>query len=413
MNYPILSIFLGVVAGLLVATSVGNFIWRKGFLQPPNGDRIGSIDGLRGYLALTVLGHHFIIWLQVQRLGGTWAPPTVKFFEQMGAGAVALFFMTTGLVFYPRVLDGWHGCSWKNVYISRIFRLIPLIGVSIALITLLICYRTGAKFDSHYPMAALKWLVTLGEPPILGYADSGRLNAYVLWSLQYEWIFYLAILPICAFFMDKTRKSRRPTWLVPMGLLLVAVGTGIFLSFDKIFNLPANVAARAGGLSAFVPCFAVGMLAHECRNRPRLASVLRGKWAIFFALIGLFFSANLFFQPYGLALPAYAFFFVCVACGNDLGGILKSKGALVLGECSYGIYLMHGVALSLLYVEFHDLIDRLPVYFVPALIPIVTAVVVIFSALTYQLVELPAIGLGKRIIRGRRGELFNEKVKQT
>ncbi len=97
---------------------------------PPNERRIGCIDGLRGYLALSVLIHHFIIWMQVTRLGGVWEVPSVRLFNQLGAGAVALFFMTTGLVFHPRGLAGFRVCSWPAIYTTRLFRIMPLVIVS-------------------------------------------------------------------------------------------------------------------------------------------------------------------------------------------------------------------------------------------------------------------------------------------
>lgn len=40
---------------------------------------------------------------------------------------MALFFMTIGLVFYPRVLAGLSGTFWPAVYMSRMFRLMLVI----------------------------------------------------------------------------------------------------------------------------------------------------------------------------------------------------------------------------------------------------------------------------------------------
>ena len=39
-----------------------------------------AIDGLRGFLALLVMGHHFVIWLQITRLGGDWVAPDANLF---------------------------------------------------------------------------------------------------------------------------------------------------------------------------------------------------------------------------------------------------------------------------------------------------------------------------------------------
>jgi hypothetical protein len=72
-----------------------------------------------------------------------------------------LFFMITGLVFYPRVLDGLRGTSWLNALISRICRIIPLVAASFALITVVIVVRTGAVLDLHYVQTAFQWIIAL------------------------------------------------------------------------------------------------------------------------------------------------------------------------------------------------------------------------------------------------------------
>ena len=402
MDYPFLFIFAGILLTFLSATLVGRFIANTGFPLPPSERRIGCVDGLRGYLALAVMAHHFVIWMQVRRLGGSWAAPSFDFFNQLGPGGVALFFMTTGLVFYPRVLGGWRACSWSAIYISRLFRLIPLVAVSVALITLVIMSRTGSGLDSGYPWAVVQWLSAWGEPPLLGYSDSGRLNAYVLWSLKYEWVFYLAVLPACALAMDRVRKADWPSWVVPVGLLSGAVllKGGVHLGVGP--DLPGISHGADHGLPAYVPCFAIGMLAYECQTNNKVVSLLKKRGAAIAAVASLAFAMSAFPVPYAEALPMYGFFFICVACGNDFGGIFHSRGALVLGECSYGIYLMHGIALSLLYVDLPALVTQLPVERLPLLIPVVALVVVPFTALTYLLIERPAIRLGKRVARGWR-----------
>ena len=81
----------------MVATVVADLAVRGGFPVPGGARRIGCVDGLRGYLALSVMIHHFAIWIQVTRLDGQWQPLTRNILNSMGSGAVALFFMTTGL----------------------------------------------------------------------------------------------------------------------------------------------------------------------------------------------------------------------------------------------------------------------------------------------------------------------------
>ena len=246
--------------------------------------------------------------MQVTSLGGSWEQPSVHLFEQLGAGGVALFFMTTGLVFYPRVIAGFRICSWPAIYITRLFRIVPLIGVSVIIMTSIIAVRTGHGLDSAFPMAFVKWVTSWSEPPLLGYSDSGRLNAYVLWSLRYEWLFYIFVLPACALAMDLIR-GRLPSWTVPIALLVGAF-TARLLHITTI------------GIVTYLPLFAIGMLAFECQRHENIARPLRTSGAGIVAAAALGIGLTAFQTPYTFALPLFSYFFICVACGNTMGGLL-------------------------------------------------------------------------------------------
>lgn len=390
MNYPIATIGLGAVAAYLMATAAAALIARAGFPLPPVERRIGCVDGLRGYLALSVLVHHFVMWMSVTRFGQHWGWLPVNVLNELGIGAVALFFMTTGLLFYPRVLTGFRACSWPRIYITRLFRIVPMVVVSVAIITAVIAARTGHGLDRGFPLAAATWISTHGEPPLLGYQDSGRLNGHVLWSLWFEWLFYLFVLPACAMAMDLMR-GRLPSWALPAALLV------------------GSLAAQALGvplrLLPFLPMFAIGMLAYECQRREFIARQLRSPFAAVAAIAALGTGMFAFPTPFLFGLPLFGFFFTCVACGNDIGGLLRTRGALVLGECSYSIYLLHGVLLSLLFVDAGAFTGRVATDELPILLPFVAVTAALLTAMTYLLVERPLIGAGALVAKrwtGRR-----------
>ncbi len=382
--YPVVAILAGTGAALVLATALAGLVTRKSFPLPSGARRIGCVDGLRGYLALCVLVHHFIIRMQVARLGGGWTAPEINLFNQFGAGGVALFFMTTGLVFYPRILAGFRACSWPAVYITRVFRIVPLVAVSVALIVALIALRTGQGPGWGFPLAMLKWISAWGEPWLLGYPDSGRLNAYVLWSLWYEWLFYLFVLPACAAATDLIR-GRLPSWTVPAMLLAGSVA--------------ARTLGATWAMLTFLPLFAIGMIAYEIQCRDELARRLHGPVASVCALAALGFGATVAPTPYGTAMPLFGLFFICVACGNDLFGLLRTRGALVLGECSYGIYLLHGVVLSVLFEDAAGVTQHLPTEALPLILLVTAAAVALATPFTYLAVERPAMRAGSRLAK--------------
>lgn len=115
---------------------------------------------------------------------------------------------------------------------------------------------------------------------------------------------------------------------------------------------------------------------------------MQSRRAAALACVWLLSSAIIFRNPYGFAMPAFEFFFLAVVCGNSIFGIFGSASSLVLGECSYGTYLLHG---SLLYLGF--------TLFGPQTIPITTmplfaVAATTFAALTYLTIEKPRIMAG-------------------
>lgn len=392
--YPMLSIGAGAFLAFAAATLVAWGAVYAGFPLPPLSRRIGCIDGLRGYLALSVLVHHFVIWVQITRLGGAWAAPSVNILNNLGAGGVALFFMTTGLVFYPRILSGFRATSWPATYISRLFRILPLQAFSVLVVTLVIMARTGAWPDLGYLRDAAVWMTAWGQPPLLGYPNAGRIDAYVLWSLWYEWIFYILVLPVCALAMDVIR-GRLPSWSVPAALLAAS------LIARQMPGLPTTHWLGLRNLPYFTPLFAIGMLAFEAQKFSRLKAFLEGPITAILAVLSLVFGMTSAPTPYAVPqLCAFGFFFVAVANGNSLGGVLRTKGALALGAGSYGIYLLHGVALSLLFVERRPLMDNLTTSQIFLALPLVAFVVACAALLTYVLIERPMIAAGSRVARG-------------
>lgn len=259
----------------------------------------------------------------------------------------------------------------------------PLVAVSVAIIAAIVHWRTGAVPAARDVKAAALWISSWSQPALLGDVQASRLNAHVLWSLWYEWFFYLLVLPACAIGMDIIR-GRLPSWTIPAALLIVALAA-------RAVPMPRNV-------PVFLPLFAIGMLAFEVTRNERIAATLRSRGTAILSVVLLAATMLLFHEPYGVVpLIAFALFFTAVACGNALGGALATRGALVLGECSYGLYLLHGILLALTFVEGRRVVDALPVAWVGVLLPFLAILAVLITATTYLLVERPGIRAGKRL----------------
>lgn len=326
--------------------------------------------------------YHFILYIETTRLGGIWGRPKLGFFDSLGPGSVNLFFMTTGFVFYPQILKGVGGANWRAIYVSRVFRIVPLVLFSLAAVSLVILVRLDFRPSapaSQTLFSMFRWISCWDQPDLFGYQNSSQLNAAVLWSLWFEWLFYLFVLPLCAVAMS-LRAGRLPSWIVPAGLILVS-----------LLLRPLNLTP----LMLYLPLFGAGMLAFEIKERPEIAARLRGPVATIMASTLLVAGAALFQGP--LRLLCHGLFFIFVACGCSLGGALRTRGARVLGELSYGIYLLHGLILNILFVDLASLFAGLSTEALPTLMPAAAIVAVLCTSVTFLTIERPRIRLGKSI----------------
>ncbi len=382
---------------LVVATLCGALLAKKGFPVPEPTRRFGCVDGLRGYLALAVTLSHAHRWLMTNYLGAEWHDPRDPL-PYIGPPGVALFFMTTGLVFYPRVLAGLSGTFWPAVYISRVFRLMPLILVSVALMVAMLSIYLGELPNRADILPIFIWITTYAQPDLMGFAESWKLNAGVLWTLWIEWCFYVLLLPATALAMQIARWMGLPSWIVPSSMTLGALA-GIAL--EEVIRL-----GPVENNLPFIALFAAGMAAHELQARPAIARFLRSSPMSLIAVVALVVACYEWQHWHNVSLLSFGLlmaFFACVAAGNSLWGLLESRGALVLGECSYGIYLFHGIVL---FAVFNSTV--LPAEPLSAALMALTFVpiacfLVGFTALTYLLVERPMIARGKALARAAKG----------
>jgi len=118
---------------------VAQFISRQksfSFLSHRQG-RYGSIDGLRGFLAISVLFHHFIVtWYW--KVNGDWVRPPEDYYQNYGKVSVALFFMITGFLFISKIMKDDGKTNWFKFYESRIFRIFPLYIFAVLIVTLIV-----------------------------------------------------------------------------------------------------------------------------------------------------------------------------------------------------------------------------------------------------------------------------------
>lgn len=163
------------------------------FLSERQG-RYGSVDGLRGYLAMSVLIHHFIITWYWKNTG-FWKRPPEDYFQNYGKVGVAIFFMITGFLFLSKILNNKENINWPRLFESRIFRIYPLYLFALFVITFNVLVNTEFELNVQFLTIIkqyFKWFFFYGGE-INGFSDTRKIIAGVDWTLKYEWVFYISL----------------------------------------------------------------------------------------------------------------------------------------------------------------------------------------------------------------------------
>lgn len=393
LKSPLLTL---IVYGIAIASAYlllrYNSAAREVVRQAEASARFQAIDGLRGYLALGVFASHITVtWVYYTQ--GKWTFPDSNFYTLLGETCVTLFFMITAFLFWTKLLDSQvdaRSIKLQNFILSRIWRIYPLYFVVLGVLTLLSYalqdWRSHESLSTTF-IQCLRWL-TFSMVDINALPKTAVLIAFVAWSLRYEWLFYGAYFLVLVVFAK-----------IKSDMVALIVGASVMALF-VLFDPGQRILPR------YCFSFLGGILAAYCVRQPHFVGFLRHSIVGVVAVLLLMYV--LFFQPNALtfvSLLLLTIFFVVVASGNMLGGVLRPAAVLWLGEISYGVYLLHGLLLwfggQYLFRYCNTTIPSTypqSLIFL-ALMPLVSVSVVLVSSATYFAVEKPGIVFGKQIIR--------------
>ncbi len=379
--FPALLVVLAFLPAIGVSLLALRLRWTG---LPDPATRIGCIDGARGYLALAVMVHHFAIWLAVLQ-GAPWVAPDSNVLQNLGHGAVALFFMVTGALFAGRIANGFWLTDWRSLYVSRVFRLVPLFWFVFVLVNAIAFARNGlATGLAKYAEGAAKWMLFLGLPP-LNNVDAGRIVAYAPWTLKYEWICYFALPAVAVLFgFIQTIVGR---------ILAVTVLSCLCAAAILIWTFPPTIDTA---LRLLIPFF-FGMIGMMLVRYPFVAKALRSPVAALIGAAALLGELIAFPDSFAF-LPCVVLFvfFVPIVAGNSYFGLFAARPSIVLGEASYGIYLLHGIVLFVAFADASPLMAHYGSVPFWLLLPFLACVVAVAAIAAHEWLEKPAIRFGRR-----------------
>ena len=340
-------------------------------------NRLGSIDGLRGYLALSVFIHHFVLTWYWKNTG-EWGRPPEAYFQNLGKFGIAIFFMITGFLFISKIISSKKPIDWYLLYQSRVFRIFPLYLFVILLISIIILFQS--RFQINVDLFTLfksyfRWFIFHGNV-INDYTETRRIIAGVDWTLKYEWLFY-ALLPLMALTIS---KGKFVIILVCLGVLILFLYPVRVEHFYTLYFILFAIGGVAAALNI------------ELKNKAEWTKHYLCSLFTLAALIAAIFHPSTFSSIHIILMTL---FFVPIALGNNLFGLLTATPSIFLGEISYSIYLLHGAVLYILFSLVNFDISHLSLTSALLWLPIIGSIVVFLSTVSYLLVERPFIQYGK------------------
>jgi peptidoglycan/LPS O-acetylase OafA/YrhL len=370
--FPLSPFFCVII--FIIAFVTAYFILK---INPVNitNNRYETIDGLRGFLAMGVFIHHTTIWYQYLHKG-IWDVPKSNLYTLLGQGSVSLFFMITSFLFVSKILNAKEGhFNLKQFFISRLYRLTPLYLFTIVLLIVIVMCVTNWHLNVsvlQFLNSIVAWLLfsVFGNPSINNSDFTTFVNAGVVWSLPYEWLFYFFI-PIL--YMTVWRRK------ISIVFILLSAG---FLTFFFIKN---------GFIWYHMMCFVGGAIAPIVIRYFPIYKKLNKHLVSVIILTVLFFIGKFDSSHKLVCIILLSLVFTFIALGNDIFGLLKSKSLQLLGEICYSTYLLHGIVL---FVLFHFILKEGNVKQYSALqycsvIFLITPLVVLISYFSFKFIEEP------------------------
>ncbi len=331
--------------------------------------RNAALDGFRALGVLAVMALHLGI-------------PQAR----LGFMGVDVFFVLSGYLITSYLVAEWDRrgtLGFRRFYIRRLLRLVP------ALVPLLIvCGALVPRADQvATALGVANWAMVLNLVPGMG----ERLFVHT-WSLAAEWQYYLIWPPIFLLLA----RLRLPRAALAGLLVALAVASGMWRGFvwqatGDLTHVHYGVDTRSDGLllgTAVALLFSLPPVVAWLRHR-RL--VRPATWLAFLATVGMLVSGapeSAFLAGGQSALVIGAALLLCGLLLDPPRALVRFLGHPALawvGKISYGLYLWH--------LPIHGYLQSVRGFPEPIVIAGTLALSFAAAALSYYLIELPALQL--------------------
>jgi peptidoglycan/LPS O-acetylase OafA/YrhL len=282
--------------------------------------------------------------------------------------------MLTGFLFWSKARAAAGKVRIWKLWRGRLYRIAPLYLLAVTAVLVVVVVIRGTDiltFKNRSPLWRLFALGIFRRPPFSDGFNPAEINAYVIWTLWFEWRFYF-ILPFIAWFAVR----RRTFWLA------AAAGAGVFAMHFYVSDV------RLQMLLSFI----LGMLCPNLMENENFAQWLRGKSAAGTALLVTVLLALLNRGPFLAFYFALALFpiFLAAAAGNNFWGILTARTARYLGAISYSLYLLHGTMFYIVMTAMKSpRLMKLPSVWYWVILMLTAMATTALCSVTFRFIEFP------------------------
>ena len=352
-----------------------------------------GIHGLRGIAALAVVFYHLV------HIGGVKPPAVFEFIARDFGYSVHLFFILSAFSLMHSTSGTLSRPDWLVRYFTkRFFRIAPLF---YALIVVMFCsqYVGVGRITTSLNTLLMSLSFSFGVMPLAGIVWGD-------WSISVEMIFY-AFFPVL---LIGIRNHRAALWFLVFSILVSTVTrTALHLQYEatipaptsdlSYFSFTPNLAFFALGIYAFFVAQQIG------ENSRWLLKIIVAATIVILVSLMIFGLGKYVYTDgradilmWGAGLAG-----LCVWQCIAPSAAVANRVFEFLGERSFSIYLVH--PLIIVFAKSH--ITRAFELSQPTLgayaffaAAVVTMIGVLAAAeVTYRLVEVPGIALGKRVVK--------------
>lgn len=343
------------------------------------------IDSLRGVAILMVMIRHSAQYFPMQTTS-----ESLDFILNLGDMGVQLFFIVSA---YTLMLSTKHkkdNINWTGFYIKRVTRVLPLYFLGIIYFT----WQLGGINQRTWinETYSINFITLLTNAFLMHGFSPYTINSIVPggWSIAAEFLFYL-LFPLLFF---KLRNIN-----ILLSALCISLSIAIFLQIALAeINLIPEKELWSAYLSFYfpmqIPAFLIGIITYYyiVENQKTFSIWLLITALILISILAYIKNHYKFAVFVGFVFPAFVFI------AEKYQNSLKHSILQYIGKVSYSMYFIHFAVLYwLVRFDFFKLLTFPKIISFTILYIVVIILTALLSTITYNLIELPFIRLGKKI----------------